>query len=346
MKRGAVKNLIGVVVAAMLLASCTTHEVQYPQHLEGYWVSTPTNNNAYWYELDVNNADSAQAVLTYNKGIQVLSIEMMDIEYDPANGKGTLRTKGKHLPLQAKNDTTIIVTFAQTGETEMHLRVRPSQPESKNDMEGYWAGTYTEGNGTYTDEENVGLLIYPADMNGKAHLSVLFNGFGTGADLTMDTETHSGSINLQAGDSAYTMSFTTDYKTLVMNAEGQETTFTRQARAKEIAIDMVGTWKASMLGMNYVAVVEEDSTCTLRIQEINPKDGQNAKEITLTGKMYYCVYAGRGVLELDDKNNQEIFEGESVAGLSVMFAALSPTTVRVVIEWKGLTMSLDFTKEL
>lgn len=349
MKRNAVKSFIGVILTAMLLVGCTTHEVQYPKHLNGYWVSTPADNNAYWYELDVDDTDSAQVTLTYNKSIQVLSSEIMNMEYDPLTGEGALRTKGKHLPLQAKNDTTIIVTFAQTGETEMHLRTRPPQPKPQNDIEGYWVGTYTEGNDADTDEENVGLLIYPTDKNGKTHLSVLINGFGVGGNITFDTETHSGSIDIQPGDSTYTMSFTIDstYKTLVMNAdEDQVITYTHQARAEEIAIDMAGTWNASLLGMTFVAVVDEDCTCTLRIQGSTPMEGQDATDITLTGKVYYSVYAGRGVLELDDKNNQEILEGESIAGFSILFAALSSTSVRTAIKLpNGMTMNLDFTKE-
>ena len=346
MKMKAIKAIIGIAATAMLLAGCTKTEVQYPKHLNGYWVSTPAGSNAYWYELDVDDTDSTQATLTYNQGMQALSMDMVTVDYDPTTGKGTLRTKGKHLPLQAKNDTTIVVTFAQTGETEMHLRVRAPQPETQDDMEGYWVSTYTEWDDEYIDEETVGLLIYPADRSGKTHLSMLANGFGMGADLTIDAETRSGSIDVHAGDSAYTMSFTTDYKTLILSAEGREMTYTRQARADEIALSMAGTWNANMMGMTFVAVIDQDNTCALRIQGAIPVEGYEAIDITLTGKVYYSIYAGRGVLELDDKNTQEIFEGENVEGISILFAALSPTKVRVAMEMnEGMTMNLDFTKK-
>lgn len=371
------KSFLLTALAAMLivLTGCdnTTGKTTYPGNLYGYWASKPDATNS-WYALEVNRESEQQNTTQKNGPKRMSPIEpksatlthyshgtpddtdIMELTYYPSNGEGFLRGEGQHLPLQAKNDTVIMVSFAKEGDVEMYRGVKPEEPEDPEDenngsLEGNWKATSSDGNTSY-------LLIYPDKAtDGVAHATLYSDEdgipFGYGAVIkTFDTETKSGTIIcISAEGEKDTLAFTTDYTTLTLD-EGY--TYTRQARAQDYALDMTGTWKAGVQeGIVLTAVVQQDHSCKMTYEM--PPQMAAYMEIPATGTVYgyayYSRYAGRGAFELDSvdiamqEESATKTEMENVAGFSIVFQATSAISVQVPVNADGMSVALEFKKQ-
>lgn len=370
------KSFLLTALAAMLivLTGCdnTTGKTTYPGNLYGYWASKPDATNS-WYALEVNRESEQQdttqkngqkrmspiepksATLTHYTNGTLDDTDMMELTYYPSNGEGFLRGEGQHLPVQAKNDTVIVVSFAKEGDVEMYRGVKPEEPEdpeneNNGSLEGLWNATSSDGNTSY-------LLIYPDKAtDGVAHATSYSDEdgipFGYGAVIkTFDTKTKSGTIIVSIDREEETMDFTTDYTTLVLN---EEYTYSRQARAKDYAVDMAGTWKAGVQdGIVLTAVVQQDHSCKMTY-EMPPQMAAYMEMPamgTVYGHAYYSRYAGRGAFEMDSVDiafsgtDDTETEMENVAGFSVVFQATSATSVQVPINAGGMSVALEFKKQ-
>ena len=359
----------------IVLTGCdnTTGKTTYPGNLYGYWASKPDATNS-WYALEVNRESEQQNTTQKNGPKRMSPIEpksatlthyshgtpddtdIMELTYYPSNGEGFLRGEGQHLPVQAKNDTVIMVSFAKEGDVEMYRGVKPEEPEDPEDennggLEGNWKATSSDGNTSY-------LLIYPDKAtDGVAHATLYSDEdgipFGYGAVIkTFDTETKSGTIIcISAEGEKDTLAFTTDYTTLTLD-EGY--TYTRQARAQDYALDMTGTWKAGVQeGIVLTAVVQQDHSCKMTYEM--PPQMAAYMEIPATGTVYgyayYSRYAGRGAFELDSvdiamqEESATKTEMENVAGFSIVFQATSAISVQVPVNADGMSVALEFKKQ-
>lgn len=120
-----------------------------------------------------------------------------------------------------------------------------------------------------------------------------------------------------------------------------------------------GTWKAGVQGgITLTAEVGQDHSCKMTF-EIPPQVVEQIKIATqiempstgtIYGHAYYSRYAGRGAFEIDSVDIQMDLEGdgsemENVAGFSVVFEAVSATSVKVPVSANGMNMALEFKKQ-
>lgn len=340
------KSILFVALAALLTVAtgCDNTENSYPNNLCGYWASKPDASKA-WYALNVGKDASVSVLTHYEDGIAD-STEPVELTYDNQKGNGYIIGVGRQLPLQAKNDSIIVVSFAK-GDVELYRGVIPEGYEESS-LEGSWKAKSSDGTVSY-------LLVYSdKPASGVAHATFYSyeSGmpFGYGAKIkTFDTKTKRGSIYASVEGEEETMEFTTDYTTLTIDDD----IYTRQARVQGAAIDMAGTWKASVQGgITLTAEVQQDHSCKmvfamppqLAAQMEIPSTG------TIYGHTYYSQYAGRGAFEMDSVDIQMDIEGdesemENTAGFSVVFEAVSATSVQVPINAQGMKMALEFKKQ-
>lgn len=338
--------LLAVFAATMIaLAGCDTAETSYPKDLCGYWASKPDASKA-WYTLNVDKNASASVLTHYEDGIADTT-EPVELTYDNQKGNGYITGAGRQLPMQAKNDSIIVVSFAK-GDVELYRSAIPQGYEGGS-LEGSWkTKSASDGEVSY-------LLVYSDKAStGIAHATFYSEEggmpVGYGAEIkTFDTQTKSGTIRVSAEGEEETLEFTTDYSTLTIDDD----IYTRQARIQGAAIDMSGTWTAGVQGgITLTAEVQHDHSCKMvfKIPSQMAAQMEMPSTGTIYGHVYYSQGAGRGAFEMDSvdiKMDIDETEGEmeDAAGFSVVFDAVSATSVQVPVSMGGMTAALEFKKQ-
>lgn len=353
------KMWLFVVCAAVLLglSGCdNTVESSYPRNLNGYWASKPDATNS-WYALEVGGdlwkEDTVaqdmrkrtsplypmQAVWTHYVNGLLDDTEKMELLYYPSEGNGSLHGKGVHLPLQAQNDTVVVVSVAAVDVT-LCRGVKPAIPENGS-LDGCW-----RGKSSAYDKAGY-ILVYASENSDTIHVTIYGEeSIGIGAKITnYDASTGEGVIHISIEGETEDVPLVVYGDSMIVN---EEVVFVREVAVQDYGLHMAGTWQASVMGMvSLTAVVQQDNTCLLTY--VLPADMAERAGLsgtgTVSGVTYYSCYAGRGAFELDGNNKGLGGDTVSVAGYSVVFEAVSASEVKVPMNMNGAEVPLLFEKQ-
>ena len=335
-----------VSLMAIVATSCnpTVDDKSYPKTLEGYWTSAPDAQNA-WYSLEAGPAetmsarrrtspayieDDLSAELVHHVD-KTADTTLMSVVYEPSTGKGTLRSEGKVLHIEAQNDTTFTIQMVE-GTVTFHRAVKPQVPDTpkpdqkpqKSDMEGFWAPASAD------DVETSSLLIYDVNDLGKAHATIFFNNEDINMGMSMelaeiDVENGKGLFTMTTDELIDTIPFSTDFKTITIVLEEDTAVLVKQAYVNSPLQNVAGTWKMLMMGIDVTLVADAQGLSTMSYAATY--QGQQY-EGSVNGQIYYSQKAGRGAFEITD-DNEQLQEMGMYAGVSVPFEAVTATQVKI-----------------
>ncbi len=350
------KMWLFAVCAAVLLGTSgcdNTVESSYPRNLNGYWASKPDATNS-WYALEVGGDSTLrhthkrtsplypmQAVWTHYINGRLDGTDKMELLYYPSEGNGSLHGQGVQLPLQAQNDTVIVVSVA-AGDVMLYRGVKPVIPECGS-LEGCWR----ERQSVQGQKDCMSMLVYAPDDSDVMPITIYGEeSMGIGAKITnYDAFTGEGVIHISIEGETEDVPLVVHGDSMVVN---EEVVFVREVAVQDYGLRMEGTWQASVMGMvSLTAVVQQDNTCLLTY--VLPADMAERAGLSSTGTVsgvtYYSCYAGRGAFELDGNNEGLGGDTVSVAGYSVVFEAVSASEVKVPMNMNGAKVPLLFKKQ-
>ena len=341
-----------IVLLAVVCSGCRTQENNYPQTLTGYWVGTPqttgqqTLTASFACTMDID--DNMEVTLTTITTSQDNEVETFTLSYDNRTGKGTITNSGKALNLQARNDTTLSL-WMTAGEVIFKRTVRPADPDIPT-FEGY----YTRTSGSIDTITNI--LVYATESDGTKRMTVLLSkdamaGGYSARLLTFNTSTGEGTIETRIDGIFDTVPFCTDYQTIQLYSDIEEakTIYTRQPQATDMPQSLSGKWTAGLQGYIYlVADINTDNTCLFSydMSGIADQVGDAIEDMNLTdtisGYIRYSAYAGKGVLEFDDKNDNI---GDNMIGYSILFEVTGQNKAQITMSVQGKDYNLEFTRQ-
>ena len=369
MKKSVLVTAIAVMAVVLVGCKPQTEVATYPEDIDGYWASEVSTDNE-WYSLEVGNNVSKQsskqrvmasAVQTYalfshyTNGEKEGSV-FLDLNYESTTGKGELTAEGHTLTVQAKNDTTIVISATSGNEITLYKGVKPEIAEAAPLVACWQRVDETENN--YYDN----LLVYPEDNNGTMHATFFLekNGAAAGIGVSVksyDEFTNSGVLEVPSNGETGEVPFVITADTLYAG----EGAYVAKAGTKNISIDKEGTWEATVMQfITITATIDAEDNCTLitSVPETFATQLDISTSDTISGKVFYNPYVGRGAFEYganetienveeatDETTDKPEEEETQVSGTSVLFDAVSGSQVQISMTLNEVPLSITFDKK-